>query len=54
MCSPGSRIGEYCFYPDKPVTRGEFLSMCLIVSDEPIISGVMNTGYSDDEDIPAG
>ena len=50
----GEQIGgEYCFYPDKAVSRGEFLSMCMIVSDEPIISGVMSTGYSDDEDIPA-
>lgn len=50
----GEQIGgEYCFYPDRAVTRGEFLSMCMIVADEPVISAVMNTGYSDDEDIPA-
>lgn len=49
----GEQIGgEYCFYPDKAVSRGEFISMCMIVSEEPIISGVMSTGYSDDEDIP--
>lgn len=49
----GEQIGDqYCFCPDKEVSRGEFLSMCMIVSDEPIISGVMSTGYSDDEDIP--
>ena len=49
----GEQIGgEYCFYPDRAVTRGEFLSMCMIVADEPMISAVMNTGYSDDEDIP--
>lgn len=49
----GEQIGgEYCFYPDRAVTRGEFLSMCMIVADEPVISAVMNTGYSDDEDIP--
>lgn len=49
----GEQIGgEYCFFPDRDVTRGEFLSMCMIVADEPIISAVMNTGYSDDEDIP--
>lgn len=50
----GEQIGgKYCFYPDRAVTRGEFLSMCMIVADEPVISAVMNTGYSDDEDIPA-
>ena len=49
----GEQIGgEYCFYPDRTVTRGEFLSMCMIVADEPLISAVMNTGYSDDDDIP--
>lgn len=49
----GEQIGDqYCFYPDKEVSRGEFLSMCMIVSEEPILSGVMSTGYSDDEDIP--
>lgn len=49
----GEQIGgQYCFYPDKEVSRGEFLSMCMVISDEPILSGVMSTGYSDDEDIP--
>ena len=49
----GEQIGgEYCFYPERSVSRGEFISMCLLVSDEPIISGVLSTGYSDDEDIP--
>lgn len=44
--------GEYCFYPDKPVTRGEFISMCMRLSDEPVFSGVLSTGYGDDESIP--
>ena len=44
--------GEYCFNPDRAVTRGEFISMCMIVADEPMISAVMKTGYSDDDDIP--
>lgn len=49
----GEQIGDqYCFYPDKTVSRGEFLSMCMIVAEEPLISGVMSTGYSDDETIP--
>lgn len=50
----GEQIGgEYCFYPERTVSKGEFLSMCMLVSEEPIISGVLNTGYSDDEDIPS-
>lgn len=44
--------GSYCFYPDKAVTRGEFLSMCMILSGEPVFTGVMSTGYADDESIP--
>lgn len=49
----GEQIGEsYCFYPDKTVSRGEFLSMCMILSDEPVFTGVMSTGYTDDGDIP--
>ncbi len=49
----GEKIGGiYCFCPDKEVSRGEFLSMCMMAAGEPVISGVMNTGYADDEDIP--
>lgn len=44
--------GVYCFYPDKTVSRGEFLSMCMLASGEPMFSGVLSTGYADDEDIP--
>lgn len=44
--------GVYCFYPDKTVSRGEFLSMCMLVSGEPLFSGVVSTGYADDGDIP--
>ena len=44
--------GEYCFYPDKAVTRGEFISMCMKVAGEPVVSGAISTGYGDDESIP--
>ena len=44
--------GKYCFYPDKEVSRGEFVSMCMMLSREPVFSGVLNTGYGDDEAIP--
>ena len=50
----GEQIGgEYCFFPDRIVTRGEFLSMCMLLSDEPVFSGVVSTGYTDDASIPA-
>lgn len=49
----GEQIGgSYCFNPDKFVSRGEFLSMCVLLSGEPVFSGVMSTGYADDNAIP--
>lgn len=45
--------GQYVFSPDTPVTRGEFLTMCLKLNDFDILSGVITTGFADDEDIPA-
>ena len=44
--------GQYCFYPDKPVNRGEFYSMCLLASDQPLYKGVLSTGFDDDASIP--
>lgn len=44
--------GRYCFYPERTVTRGEFVSMCIRASGEPIVGNVMSTGLSDDADIP--
>lgn len=44
--------GEYVFNPDAPVTRGEFLTMCLKLNDFRILSGVITTGFADDDEIP--
>ncbi|MDR1131054.1 MAG: S-layer homology domain-containing protein [Oscillospiraceae bacterium] len=50
----GERIGgEYVFKPEAAVTRGEFLAMCLKLTDSDILSGVMTTGFADDGEIPA-
>jgi len=43
--------GEYCFEPDGCVTKAEFLTMCMAAIDEPLITGVVRTGYTDDESI---
>ena len=43
--------GEYVFDPDTPVTREEFLTMCMKISGVSLLSGVRNTGFSDDADI---
>lgn len=44
--------GQYVFNPDAPVTRGEFLTMCMKFADIDILSGVITTGFADDTSIP--
>lgn len=44
--------GVYHFDADREVKRGEFLSMCMALSGEPIVSSVMSTKYNDDSSIP--
>ena len=43
--------GEWVFSPEQPVTRGEFLSMCMTLSGEKLLSAVAATGFADDEEI---
>ena len=49
----GSRIGE-CWYfgQDEPVTRGEFLAMCMALAGQEPLEGVTRTGFFDDGDMP--
>lgn len=50
----GERIGgDYVFNPEAPVSRGEFLTMCMKLVDADILQGVITTGFADDEQIPA-
>ncbi len=44
--------GDYVFSPDTMISRGEFLAMCMTVSDMTILPAVTSTGYTDDSDIP--
>ncbi len=44
--------GEYLFSPNTPVTRGEFLVMCMELGGSELLSGITRTGFFDDEDIP--
>ena len=44
--------GQFVFNPNAPVTRGEFLTMCMKVADSDILSGVITTGFADDNEIP--
>ncbi len=44
--------GTYVFLPDEEITRAEFLSMCMALGGDELISGVKSTGFADDRDIP--
>ena len=44
--------GDHIFSPDTMIRRGEFLAMCMTVSDKTILTDVSSTGYTDDGDIP--
>lgn len=49
----GEQIGgAYIFSPNTMISRGEFLSMCMTLSRQGLLSGVSDTGYSDDANIP--
>ena len=50
----GSRLdGRYMFEPERIVTRGEFLAMCMRLADARLLTGVQKTGFADDAAIPA-
>ena len=49
----GEKLGsEYFFRPDSSITRGEFLAMCLDMTDTETLEGITRTGFYDDESIP--
>lgn len=49
----GTRVGgEYYFEPERTLSRGEFLSICLSAMGSDVFSGVVSTGFADDESIP--
>lgn len=49
----GEKIGnEYFFRPDSPVTRGEFITMCLTMNNTETLQGITRTGFYDDDTIP--
>ena len=43
--------GEAFFEPELEVSREEFLAMCLKLTDTELLSGVVRTGFADDEAI---
>lgn len=50
----GERVGaDWVFSPDETVTRGEFLSMCMVLGGGDVVEGVLSTGFVDDGDIAA-
>jgi len=49
----GEKLGSsYFFSPDKLVTRGEFLAMCLRACGMDAIKDMTRTGFADDADMP--
>ena len=40
--------GEFCFSPEEPVSRGQFLAMLMQVLDMPVDRGTVQTGFVDD------
>ena len=48
----GEQIGgRHFFNPNAPVSRGEFLAMAMRLADRDLLTGVVRTGFSDDETI---
>ena len=48
----GKAVGSaYMFEPDAAVSRGDFLSMCMDAADCDLLSGVVTTGFLDDDAI---
>lgn len=48
----GEQLGEnYVFHPGQTLSRGEFLSMCMVLGQEDILDGTLSTGFLDDEAI---
>lgn len=45
--------GDYVFEPEREISRGEFLSLCMKAVGAKTLSGVKSTGFSDDDEIPA-
>ena len=43
--------GVQVFSPEREVTRAEFLSMCMTLAGDGLLSGVAATGFADDGDI---
>ncbi len=49
----GEKVGSsYTFGPNEPVTRGEFLAMCMETCNAKTLTSVMSTGFLDDMSIP--
>ena len=50
----GERVGvTQMFCPEREVTRGEFLAMCMALGGGELLKGVAATGFADDAEIDA-
>ena len=49
----GEKIGnDVCFHPDRMIPKGEFISLCVKLSGQPVYAGVLQTSFTDDSRIP--
>lgn len=49
----GEKISDkYFFNPDRTVTRGEFLTMCISMAEIEPLEDITRTGFADDEEMP--
>lgn len=44
-------LGNALFEPERTVSRGEFLSLCMACSDRQLLTAVESTGYEDDGEL---
>lgn len=54
LCEAGLFSGETLggrsfFCPDRGVTRSEFMQLCALACNTPVLDGVYSTGYTDDD-----
>lgn len=43
--------GKHIFRPEHSIDRAEFLAMCMIAADTPLMRDISSTGFADDEAI---
>lgn len=53
LFSGSTLLGNARFEPERPVSRVEFLSLCMACAEQRLLSAVESTGYEDDAELEA-